>query len=139
MGCLSSVMVGAFRSKYCHIRPMSFLGAKEHSNISFKNLESMLDSFEHEPVLLSFTSGHCGPCKIQNQELAALAHIDGSLRMLKIDLNHFPQLGPKFHISKLPCTVVMMDKKVALRVDRLITAQDLWDQVQLIRLNPKQS
>jgi thiol-disulfide isomerase/thioredoxin len=92
----------------------------------------MIDSLEHETVLVAFMSGNCGPCKIQKQELATLAQRGESLKMLRIDMNQFPKLGTKFNIGKLPCILVLKNKEVIMRADGLITAQDLWDQVQLL-------
>ncbi|GKY95573.1 hypothetical protein MPSEU_000518700 [Mayamaea pseudoterrestris] len=126
--------VSAFRSKAFHKAPIrSSLGARRQ-HVTFKNLEEMIESFEkHEMVLLAFTSGYCGPCKIQAQELESLAQLDQSLRMLRIDMNQFPRLGSKFDIGKLPCTILIREKEVVLRADGLITSQELSVQIQLLR------
>jgi thioredoxin-like negative regulator of GroEL len=127
-----SFVSNAFRFKTRpRMYPSSCLGATRQ-HVTFKNLEAMINSFEQELVLLAFTSDNCGPCKIQKQELESLAQLDHSLRMLRIDMNQFPKLGLKFNIGKLPCTILVKEKEVVLRADGLITAQELWNQLQLL-------
>ena len=126
----------AFRSKDLRRRPSSPpLGAShKRQHVTYKNLEAMIDSFDQELVLLSFTSGNCGPCKIQKQELESLAKLAQlrSFKMFRIEMSQFPKLGQKFNISKLPCTIFVKGKEVVLRADGLIMAEELWDRLQTL-------
>jgi hypothetical protein len=125
----------AFRNKFVRrtLSSPSSLGAqKRNPVVTFKNLEEMINSFDDELVLLAFTSGNCGPCKLQRLEWESLAKLDNSLKMLRIDMNQFPTTGSKFDIGKLPCTIIVKGKEVVLRADGLITAQELWDRLQLV-------
>jgi thiol-disulfide isomerase/thioredoxin len=92
----------------------------------FKNIEEMLDTFRAEPVLLSFTSVNCGPCKLQKKELAAVSEIVGSgFKMFAIDTEKWPNVGSRFKVGKLPCLVVVKEGGVLLRLEGLVTAEEV--------------
>jgi thioredoxin 1 len=98
----------------------------------FKNIEEMLDTFRAEPVLVSFTSGNCGPCQLQKKELAAVSQIVGSgFKMFAIDTEKWPNVGSRFKVGKLPCLVVVKEGEVLLRLEGLTKAEDV-----LSRLGP---
>jgi thioredoxin 1 len=92
----------------------------------FKNIEEMLDTFRAEPVLVSFTSGNCGPCKLQKKELATVSQVVGSgFKMFAIDTEKWPNVGSRFKIGTLPCLVVVKEGEVLLRLEGLTLAEDI--------------
>jgi thioredoxin-like negative regulator of GroEL len=104
----------------------SDVAGTRRSKSKFKNIEDMLDTFRAEPVLVSFTSINCGPCKLQKKELAAVSQIVGSdFKMFTIDTEKWPHVGSKFKIGKLPCLVVVKEGEVLLRLEGLIKAEEV--------------
>jgi thioredoxin-like negative regulator of GroEL len=99
------------------------------TTVKFKNLDQLLESFHHDPVLLAFTSVHCGPCMQQRHELQRLQqqqlHPILPYPILRIDVEKWPQVGSRFSIGKLPCVVLVQDGNVLLRSDGFITAEEL--------------
>jgi thioredoxin 1 len=92
----------------------------------FKNIEEMLDTFRSEPVLVSFTSVNCGPCKLQKKELAAVSQVVGAgFKMFSIDTEKWPNVGSRFKVGKLPCLIVIKEGEVLLRLEGLTMAEDL--------------
>lgn len=101
-----------------------------HKTSKFKNIEEMLDTFRAEPVLVSFTSDNCGPCKLQKRELAAVSEIVGSgFKMFAIDTEKWPHVGSRFKIGKLPCLVVVKEGEVLLRLEGLTKAEDVLSMI----------
>ena len=86
----------------------------------------MLDTFRSEPVLVSFTSVNCGPCKLQKKELAAVSQVVGTgFKMFAIDTERWPHVGSRFKVGKLPCLVVVKEGEVLLRLEGLTMAEDV--------------
>jgi thioredoxin 1 len=99
----------------------------------FKNIEEMLDTFRAEPVLVSFTSVNCGPCRLQKKELAAVAQVVGSgFKMFAIDTEKWPHVGSRFKVGKLPCLVVVKEGEVLLRLEGFTRAEDVLSRIKPI-------
>jgi thioredoxin 1 len=100
--------------------------ASKSPSSKFKNIEEMLDTFRAEPVLVSFTSVNCGPCKLQKKELAAVSQVVGAgFKMFAIDTEKWPNVGSRFKVGKLPCLVVVKEGEVLLRLEGLTMAEDV--------------
>jgi len=130
---------------------------KSSQLLKFKNVEEMLASFRDEPVLLTFTAANCGPCHLQKHELVAFrtmllgggggeATDDGNTdkksagnrvqhqlrqlpKMVKIDIEKWPQIGNRFDVSKLPCVVFVKENRVLLRLEGLTKAEVLAERI----------
>jgi len=89
----------------------------------------MLDAFTGEPVLVYFSSMNCGPCHLQRKELQALRKSMVALKILSIDTEKWPHVGTRYHIRSLPCLLVVKDKEILLRMEGLIKAEDLAEQM----------
>ena len=58
---------------------------------------------EDRLVLAKFGATWCGPCRQVDEELDKLQASDGQrVRVVKIDIDDFPQLGQKFGVESIP-------------------------------------
>jgi thioredoxin-like negative regulator of GroEL len=106
----------------------------------FKNVDDMLDAFREEPVVVYFTSGTCGPCRLQAKELAHVKELVGAesaFKVISIDTKKWPHVGTKFEIGKLPCLLLMKDKQVVLRLEGLTKAEELVEKVYSNEINSR--
>ena len=55
------------------------------------------------------------------------------MKMFSIDTERWPQIGTRFAISKLPCLVVVRGGEVVLRLEGLMKAKDVVEQVRTLR------
>ena len=96
------------------------------ASFKFKNFEDMLESFHEEPVLVAFTSIHCGPCKLQKKELQTASKMVGEgFKMFAIDTEKWPHVGQKFKVGILPCLVVVKHGQEIVRLEGLTKAEEV--------------
>src|SRR6266508_6890388 len=56
-----------------------------------------------KPVLVDFWAAWCGPCKMVAPEMEKLAEkYDGSVNVVKVDVDANPDLSRKFNIMSIP-------------------------------------
>ena len=84
----------------------------------------MLENFRDKPVLISFSSAYCGPCKLQRKELLS-AQKDLQFSVVVIDTDRWPHVGSRFKVAKLPCLVGLRDGEVLLRLEGLRSADEI--------------
>jgi thioredoxin 1 len=66
---------------------------------------------------IDFTARHCGPCKVMEPVLAALAtEYAGRVRIAAIDVNDEPGLAERFGVRSMPTLVVLRDGREVGRV-----------------------
>lgn len=96
----------------------------------FKNFEQVLDTFHEEPVVIYFSTSKCGPCKLMKKEVAAIKEMVGNeFRMFSVDTEKWPQVGSRFHVSRLPCLVLFREGEVKLRLEGVNSAETVVQQV----------
>lgn len=78
-------------------------------------IEIQGEEFEREirlasvPVLVHFSSSWCGQCRFLAPSLEALAgELEGELRVVSVNLDHYPQLAIHYGISNVP-TLILFD------------------------------
>lgn len=73
------------------------------------------------PVLVDFSADWCGPCKIMEPHIAALAtELDGKLIVGKLDVDSNQQTAMKFGVMSIPTTIIF---KGGAEVKRLVGYQ----------------
>jgi thioredoxin 2 len=68
------------------------------------------------PALVDFWAVWCGPCRMVSPVLDQLAHErPGQIKLVKVDVDHSPQLSARFAIQAVPTLMVIVDGKIAAR------------------------
>lgn len=89
----------------------------------------MITSYADKPLILAFHAVNCGPCKLQKKELATLRNMGLGFQMVAIDTNKWPHIGSRFNVGKLPCTVIVKNGEMQLKMEGLISANVLAEQI----------
>ena len=67
-------------------------------------------------ALVDFWAEWCGPCRMVSPVLDQLAHERaGQIKLVKVDVDHSPQLSARFAIQAVPTLMVIVDGKVVAR------------------------
>lgn len=76
------------------------------------------DNFENEvmnsdkPVLVDFSAGWCGPCRMIAPVLDKIATENPQYKICKIDVDDEPELAQAFGVSSIPMLVVVKNGKI---------------------------
>lgn len=90
-----------------------------------KNLKDQI-SQSQEPVLVDFYADWCGPCQTMNPIIEiVLAELEGKIKLLKLNVDKYPQLSQKFAVRSIPHYILFKRGKILWRKGGLMTKKDL--------------
>jgi thioredoxin 1 len=79
-----------------------------------------------EPILVDFFAEWCGPCKTMDLVIEhSIGEMEGKIRLLKINVEKYPQLSQQFGIRSIPHYILFKRGKILWRKGGLMTKKDL--------------
>jgi thioredoxin 1 len=79
-----------------------------------------------EPILVDFFAEWCGPCKTMDPVIEhSIGEMEGKIRLLKINVDKYPQLSQQFGIRSIPHYILFKRGKILWRKGGLMTKKDL--------------
>ena len=80
-----------------------------------KVIDVTKDNFEKEvlnsnvPVLVDFNADWCGPCRMVRPVLDELASESDDYKIVSVNVDDEEELAVKYHVSSIPCMVLIKD------------------------------
>jgi thioredoxin 1 len=94
--------------------------------IKFKNFEQVLDCFHGEPIIIYFSTVHCGPCQLMKKELKQVqTQLGEDMKMFNVDTEKWPKIASRLQVATLPCLVVFREGEIKLRLEGVTSADSI--------------
>jgi len=101
--------------------------------VKFRNFEEMLENFQDKPVLVSFHTRWCGPCKLMKKELRAVRdEIGDAVHVFAVDTEKWPSVSARYNVAGLPTVVIFYQGRILYRVEGVETAENLVHRVRTL-------
>lgn len=82
------------------------------------------------PVLVDFFADWCGPCRALAPTLEALAdESEGSLAVVKVDIDENPELATRFGVQKIPTLILFEGGEAVAQVTGVVSRAELEKQI----------
>lgn len=103
-------MLGGFMTEIKYVTESTFRQEVEASTV---------------PVLVDFYADWCGPCKMVQPELEALASSTDNVVVAKVNVDENNNLAERFGISNIPCMLLFKNGEVTKTIIGYRTKQQL--------------
>jgi thioredoxin 1 len=99
----------------------------------FRNFEEMLNQYHDKPVLVSFHSTLCGPCRLMKKELKAVRKEVGDTSLVfVVDTERWPSLGVRYHVRGLPTILIFKQGEILYQHEGVEKAEELVRRVKAL-------
>lgn len=96
----------------------------------FNSFEDLI-SGSATPILVDFYATWCGPCQMMSGFLDLVKDsVQDQIKIVKIDVDKYPDIASQYSISALPTMVLFKDAKPVDRIEGVVRPQQLIDRVQ---------
>ncbi len=79
--------------------------------IQLENVKQFDEEIKEGVVLVDFFASWCGPCKMLGPVLEAVADEVPEAKIVKVNVDEFPQLASKFSVYSIPTLVLFKNGK----------------------------
>lgn len=79
--------------------------------IHLENEKEFNNLIEDEKVLVDFYATWCGPCQLISPIIEEIAKENENIKVIKIDVDKFPELSRKYGIMSIPTLMVFSEGK----------------------------
>lgn len=79
--------------------------------IHLENEKEFNNLIEDEKVLVDFYATWCGPCQLISPIVESVAKENKNIKVIKIDVDKFPELSRKYGIMSIPTLMVFSKGK----------------------------
>ena len=98
--------------------------------VKFKDFDEILDVYYDIPILVTFSSNLCGPCRLMKKELDQVRNVmKDRVKIFTIDADRFPQLPSRFSVHGLPCTLLFLKGEPVCRIQGVKQKDDILNQL----------
>lgn len=98
--------------------------------VKFKDFDEILDIYYDIPILVTFSSNLCGPCRLMKKELDQVRNVmKDRVKIFTIDADRFPQLPSRFQVHGLPCTLLFLNGEPVYRIQGVKQSDDILNQL----------
>ncbi|BAS59071.1 MULTISPECIES: thioredoxin [Leptolyngbya] len=95
----------------------------------FNSFEELLTGSE-TPILVDFYATWCGPCQMMSGFLdLAKDDLDGTVKIVKIDVDKYPEIASQYSITALPTLVLFKESQPVDKIEGVIRPNQLVDRV----------
>jgi thioredoxin len=95
----------------------------------FNSFEELLAGSE-TPILVDFYATWCGPCQMMSGFLdLAKDDLDGTIKIVKIDVDKYPEIASQYSITALPTLVLFKESQPVDKIEGVIRPNQLVDRV----------
>ena len=94
------------------------------------------EDFDNETVsqkgltLVDFYAIWCGPCQMLEKVLAEVAE-NSSCKIVRVDVDDYPEFGAKFNIRGLPMLILFKDGQVVKTLNGFRTFDEIMEKINL--------